>query len=161
VLLHTLDEGFRPLPPDDNPHRNKPASVKKLKKSDGCWGTHKVILGWMLDTMLMTIELPMYRQLHLRKILASIEPNQKWITVKKWQKRQKLIGELRFMAITILGAQGLFSLLQEAFQHNSREVPDTLQDARPGYMELYSNWNQNYRELATPVPLIWAASGSP
>ena len=35
ILLHALDEVFRPLAPGDNPHRQEPASVKKFRKGDG------------------------------------------------------------------------------------------------------------------------------
>ena len=34
VLLHALDAVLRGLHPEDNPHRQEPASVKKMKKGD-------------------------------------------------------------------------------------------------------------------------------
>jgi hypothetical protein len=58
VLLTTLDEVFRPLEPSNSTHRQELTSVKKLLKGDGYWETCKLILGWILDTVWMTLELP-------------------------------------------------------------------------------------------------------
>jgi hypothetical protein len=85
VLLHSLDNILRPLEPGDNPHRTEPASAKKLAQGDGYWETRKTILGWILDTIAMTIELPAHRRDRLRAILASIPPTQKQLSVRKWQ----------------------------------------------------------------------------
>ena len=53
-----MDKVFYPLDPDDIPHRQEPASIKKLWKGDGAWDTRKIILGWIIDTTKGTIELP-------------------------------------------------------------------------------------------------------
>jgi hypothetical protein len=116
ILLHTLDEVFRPLEKSDGPHRKEPASVKKLKQGDGYWCTRKMVLGWIIDTVQMTIELPPHRMARLQTLLASIPPHQKRTTVKKWQQ---LLGELRSMTLALPGSRGLFSLLQEALRHHS------------------------------------------
>jgi hypothetical protein len=116
VLLHTLDELFRPLEGADNPHRREPASTKKLGKGDAYWETRKLILGWILDTLRMTIEMPQRRVDRLREILDSIPPDQKRTTIKKWHK---LLGELRSMSLALPGARGLFSMLQEALRHQA------------------------------------------
>jgi hypothetical protein len=134
VLLHTLDEVFRPLEAGDNPFRNEPTSVKKLLKGDGYWETRKLILGWILDTLRMTVELPAHRAERLQEILDSIPHNQKRTSVKKWHK---VLGELRSMSLAIPGSRGLFSLLQEALRHQAnkrirltRGVHDCLDDFR-------------------------------
>ena len=57
-LLHALDHILRPLDSADSPHRNHAASVKKLLKGDACLITRKVLLGWIVDTLLGTLELP-------------------------------------------------------------------------------------------------------
>jgi hypothetical protein len=91
-----------------------------------------MILGWIIDTILMTIELPEHWQTCLRKILDSIPPGQKCVSIAKWQK---LLGKLHSMTIAIPGARGMFSLLQEAFPHNAngrlrlcQGVHDTIAD---------------------------------
>jgi hypothetical protein len=113
-LLHSLDEVFLALAPDDNPNRQESASVKKLLKGDGRWATRKVVLGWVLDTVARTIELPPHRIAHLHDLLHSIAPSQKRVSTKHWHQ---LLGELRSMTLGLTGAQGLFSTLQECFRH--------------------------------------------
>jgi hypothetical protein len=72
TLLHSLDEVLRPLDDLDDPFRKEPASVKKLKQGDAAWGTRKLVLGWVLDTVLMTLELPHHRKERLKSILDEI-----------------------------------------------------------------------------------------
>ena len=115
-----MDKVFRPLDPDNNPHRQEPALVKKLLKGDGTWDTQKIILDWILDTVNGTIKLPLHRVARLNAILASVTPKMKVITVQQWHK---ILEELRFMSIVIPGARGLFSLLQEAFRHVEVDCP--------------------------------------
>ena len=120
ALLHALDLIFRPLGAHDNPHRQEPASIKKLLQGDGAWRTRKILLGWLIDTIHGTIELPPHRIERLNEILASISPAQKVVSLQHWHK---MLGELRSMALAIPGARGLFSLLQEAFRHVDKDRP--------------------------------------
>ena len=93
------------------------------------------VLGWIIDTLKMTIELPPHRVERLNEILASMPRSQKRVSVKKWQQ---VLGELRSMSIAIPGSRGLFSLLHEALRHQepgarirlSRGVHDCLDDFR-------------------------------
>jgi hypothetical protein len=110
VLLHTLDRVFRLLDSGDSEHCQEPASVKKMHKGDAMWSTRKVILGWILDSIELTLELPCHRVACLFELLDSVVPSQRRVSTKKWQK---LIGELRSI---VLGAQGLFSFLQLALK---------------------------------------------
>ena len=88
TLFHCVDSIFRPNGPNDK-WRKEPNSIKKLLQGDAFWSTQKVILGWLIDTVAMTISLPIHRQerllellhealklrkierLHLQKLLAS------------------------------------------------------------------------------------------
>ena len=45
--------------------RNEAVSMKKLLKGDGAWETRKLILGWIVDTVRQTIELPRKSQARL------------------------------------------------------------------------------------------------
>jgi hypothetical protein len=85
ILLHTLDAVFRPLDESDGPHGKEPASVKKLQQGDAHWETHKLILGWVVDTLKMTIELPSHRKERLQEILESFPITQKRCSIKRWQ----------------------------------------------------------------------------
>ena len=58
ILLHAIDDVFRPLDQADSPFRREPVSLKKLKKGDCSWSTVKEVLGWVINTVDMTIHLP-------------------------------------------------------------------------------------------------------
>jgi len=97
--------------------------------------SRKLVLGWIIDTVAATIELPPHRKARLLEVLDSIKTNQKRVSAKQWHK---LLGELRSMTMAIPGGQGLFSTLQEAFRHPEKDgrlrlrqhVHDFLQDFR-------------------------------
>lgn len=134
VLLHVIDSLFRPLSPDDHPSRKEPVSVKKAMQGDAYWETRKVVLGWLIDTVQLTLELPERRRKRLHEILASIPLHQRRTSVRKWHK---ILGELRSMAIALPGARGMFSQLQLALQRApahrvrlDRGVHDAIQDFR-------------------------------
>ena len=88
ILLHGIDDVFRPLDKRDIPHRREPVSLKKLRKGDCSWSTVKKVLGWVIDTANMTIHLPERRVKRLADILASLSPTQKPTSTKKWHKAQ-------------------------------------------------------------------------
>ena len=70
--LHINDRIFRPNDLHDNPtSRREPISMKKLAKGDACWSTRKLILGWLLDTIAGTIELPPHRKDRLLALLTN------------------------------------------------------------------------------------------
>ena len=114
VLLHAIDSIFRPLDKDDDPLRREPVSMKKLLQGDCTWSTIRNVLGWIVDSVAMTISLPQHRQERLAEILASIPTTQRRISTKKWQ--HKVLGELRSMSIALPGARHLFSHMQSALQ---------------------------------------------
>ena len=58
ILLHAADKVFRPTDHQDKHQRREPVSIKKLRKGDMSWHTAKQILGWLIDTTAMTIQLP-------------------------------------------------------------------------------------------------------
>jgi hypothetical protein len=82
-----------------------------MLKGDATWATHKIILGWLMDTCATTVHLPPRRVVCLFELLDSISPKQRRTMVNKWQK---LMGELHSMVLAIPGGKGLFSVLQEA-----------------------------------------------
>ena len=58
VLFHCVFNVFCPPNAADNGWKKDPNSAKKLRKGDGALETVKVVLGWLIDTMEGTIELP-------------------------------------------------------------------------------------------------------
>jgi hypothetical protein len=115
--LHAIDAVFEPLSPQDPPHRKEPASVKKMLKGDACWATTKRILGWDLDTVAGTLNLPPHRIERLHELLDAISPPNRRVSVKTWHK---LLGELRSMSPALPGSRGLFSILQAALSKADR-----------------------------------------
>ena len=116
-LLHSVDQVFRPNDFYDNTLRREPVSLKKLNKGDMSWSTVKQILGWIINTSSMTLHLPPHRSQRLHNILASIPPQQKRISTKKWHK---ILGELRSMSLALPGARHLFSTMQHALSLKSQ-----------------------------------------
>ena len=159
VLLHGIDEVFRPLDKTDSPHRREPVSLKKLRKGDCSWSTVKEVLGWVIDTASMTIHLPERRVKRLADILASLPPTQKQTSVKKWHK---VLGELRSMSLAMPGARHLFSHLQNALSAKmggrlslTRDVHQALNDFR----WLFHDITSRPTRLAELIPLAAAAEG--
>ena len=95
----------------DKLSRRDPISVKKLKKGDCSWTTLETMLGWILDTVNMTIKLPQHCVEQLEEILSEIPRTQKRISVRKWHK---VLGELWSMSLALPGSRNLFSHMQEA-----------------------------------------------
>jgi len=120
LLLEAVDDIFRPLEPTDRSTRKEPISVKKLLKGDGYYTTRKVVLGWLIDTLARTIELPSHRVVRLREMLSSVGPNQSTVSRRKWQQ---VLGELRSMSLALPASRGMFSQLQAVLTHSPDPKP--------------------------------------
>jgi hypothetical protein len=122
LLLHAVDDVFRPLSSRDDPARHEPVLVKKLAAGDCSWGTIKQVLGWIIDSVDMTIALPPHRTARLLEVLDSFPPNQKRTSPTRWHAA---FGELRSMALALPGARNIFSSMQNALstQLKNRIVP--------------------------------------
>jgi hypothetical protein len=116
ILMEAIDDVLWPVDDQDEPYRREPISVDKLQKGDACWETRKKILGMIIDTVLMTLELPPRRQQRLSALLDSIHPSQKCLSLNAWHR---LLGKLRSMSIALPGARGLFSAMQAAIRTNA------------------------------------------
>jgi hypothetical protein len=166
ALMHALDKVFRKVDELDNPHRQEPASLKKLLKGDATWSTRKAVLGWVLDTVEKTLELPAHRIDRLREILNSILPSQKRVSVQKWHK---VLGEIHSMSLALPGTRGLLSVLQEALCHKShdgkrlrlhRPVHDFLDDFRWLAKEVGSRPTSIDELVAQPPSMFVATDAS-
>jgi hypothetical protein len=69
----------------------------------------KKILGWIVDTIKMTVELTQHHIVRLFELLDSVSLGQRRASINKWEK---LLGELRSMVLAIPGGRGLFSMMQ-------------------------------------------------
>jgi hypothetical protein len=88
TLLAAVDQVFRPAFTDEGQHRQEPSSTKKLGKGNGYWSTQKKILGWFLDTVAGTIQLPQRWLEWLQNILDSLPHTKQRIgTIQLPQRR--------------------------------------------------------------------------
>ena len=119
TLLHAIDDVFRPLSPNDSPHRQEPVSMKKLLQGDCSWSTCKTVLGWVINTVSQTLTLPPPRVDALADILASIPLSQRRTSTTKWHS---ILGQLRSMSLALPGSRNVFSALQLALasRHKGR-----------------------------------------
>jgi len=150
-LLHAIDAVFRPLDDQDNPTRKHVPSVKKLLKGDAYLCTRKVILGWIVDTLRGTLELPPHRIQRLHDIFASLRHKTR-VTPATWHK---VLGELRSMSLGIPGSRGLFSLLQEGFRHSDRHrirITRAMRDQLDDFEHLAHDLSSRPTALAELVP---------
>ena len=108
-LLHAVD-AILAQPTIDEKHRNEAISLKKLLKGDGSWNTRKLVLGWIIDTIRQTIELPAHRKESLAQIFTDLK-GAKRVSNKSWMS---ILGKLRFVSVAIPGSAGLFCALQLA-----------------------------------------------
>lgn len=116
ILMHTIDQIFRPLSPSDGPAHKEPISVKKLRQGDASWTTVALVLGWVVDTLEHTIRLPPHRVQRLLAIFEDLRHVRR-VSLKKWRQ---VLGELRSMVLAIPGGRGLFSVLQTGFRFSDR-----------------------------------------
>jgi hypothetical protein len=118
----------------------------------------------IVDSVQQTLELPPWRMLRLVGILAELPWSKTRITTKRWQQ---ILGELRSMVLAVPGLRGLFSLLQEALRHETRQricltthMHDFLDGVRWIVQDLH-NRPTGLRELVdTPVAAIGASDAA-
>ena len=132
TLFHSIDSVFRPNGPADT-SRKEPNSLKKFLQGDAYWSTQKIILGWFLDTVSMTISLPPHRQVRLLNLLETVLKQHHIEQVDI----QKLLGELRSMSLALPGSKGCFSFLQNALKEQNNTITIT-ENMRVQLQDFYS-----------------------
>ena len=91
--------------------------MSKLNKGDARWSTRKCLLGWVIDTVRETIELPNHRRTHLLDILATLLSKRR-VSLKTWQQS---LGQIRSMILALPGGQGFFSSLYTGLTQHSTD----------------------------------------
>ena len=159
LLLRAVDQIFRPNDFYDSQFRREPVSIKKLKQGDVSWNTVKTVLGWIINTSSMTIELPEHRAERLAEILASIPTSQKRIAVRKWHK---ILGELRSMSLALPGARNMFSQMQLALSDVKKTrvaLTKGVHQALNDFRWMHKNITSRPTRIAEVVPLSASAIG--
>jgi hypothetical protein len=157
LLLQAVDDVFCPLSHGDGPDRREPVSMKKLAAGDCSWGTVKQVLGWVIDTVDMTIALPPHRATRLLEILDSFPPSQRRTSTKRWHGA---LGELRLMALALPGARHIFSSMQNALSTQSKNrhaLGNGVHDALANIQWMHSNISTRPTRIAelVPLPPVW------
>jgi len=104
--MDAIDEVLKS--PEDLPGATEPISDKKQGLGNGFLNPRKLTLGWLIDALKKTLELPLHRQQCVLSLLAKFL-SRKRCTLLCWQK---LLGELRFVSPGVAGSRGLFGILQ-------------------------------------------------
>ena len=151
VLFHCIDMVFRAPDDQDDEWKKDPISLKKLLKGDGALETVKVILGWLVDTVAGTIELPPNRVERLKEILAAFPRSRKTCPKKDLHK---LVGELRSMILALPGGVGCLSWLQETLKTANKRVylNQHFHDAIEDFKWLAEDISSRPTRLAEVVP---------
>ncbi len=109
TLLSSLDTVFHDPAPTN---RRQILSASKLSKGDATFSTQKCLIGWDIDTHLMTLSLPAHRLEGMSELIHSIL-HRKRVSRMAWQR---LLGTLRSTSPALYGAKHLFSTLQHALR---------------------------------------------
>ena len=158
-LLHAIDDVFRPNDGNDSEFRREPVSLKKLRAGDCSWDTVKLVLGWVIDTVTMTIHLPQHRVDRLWEILNTIPRHQKRTSVKKWHQ---VLGELRSMSIALPGSRHMFGRLQNALTLKGKgrvSLKKGVHQALDDFRWIADDLSTRPTRIAELVPLAPAAEG--
>jgi len=109
TFLNALDTVFHDPTPTN---RRQLVSASKLDKGDATFATQKRILGWDIDTHVMTLSLPSHRLEGMTELINNIL-DRKRVSRTTWQR---LLGTLRSTSPALYGAKHLFSTLQHALR---------------------------------------------
>lgn len=119
VLLHRIDQVFRPSDAQDSAIRKEPISTKKLDKQDASWQTVKRKLGWDFALRSRRLLIPPHRR---EKVLADLRDTlgKRRVSLKVFQS---VVGQLQSLVQGLPGSRGQFSLLYDAItKHDGDRV---------------------------------------
>ena len=156
-LLAAVDDVLAQPTPGEN--RTEALSIKKILKGDSSWSTRKTILGWIIDTVRQTIELPPHRKLELAQIFTDLASSKR-VSHKKFQR---VLGKLRFVSTAIKGSAGLFSALQLALNRSKKgriRITDALRSHLNAFASLAASLCRRPTHLAELIPERPAFAGT-
>ena len=96
--MHTIDDVLEPQP--NHPTQKEAATVKNMKKGEAAWVTRKTALGWVVDSLSKTLEMPPHHTERLQKIFDDLL-DWKRAGQKQWEH---VLGKLRFVSVAIPAA---------------------------------------------------------
>ena len=117
------------------------------------------MLGWIINTINGTIQLPPHRVERLSELLSSIPRSQKRISARKWYK---VLGELRSMALALPGSRNLFSLMQLVLKEKVGQrvsLKNDVHQALDDFRWMLNDISHRPTRIAEVVPLNASAVG--
>ena len=147
-LWHTVDRVLA-QPAETSEDQPEAISIKKLRKGDRSWTAHKTLLGWVVDTMRKTLELPPHWKLELAKLLDGPCRARRI----KQKHCERVPGKLRFMA----AATRLFGALQLALNNSKNgrvPVNRELKDHLCAFARLAADVGRQPTHLAEIVEIV-------
>ena len=152
AMLHGIHSVFPPPEISGHPGED-PISQKKLAQGDGTWEHTKEILGWMLNGLTYTIQLPQPKCAVITKQIKAILR----MTACPLNTFQKLAGKLQHVSLAILGGRGLFSPIHNAMHGNPTFIRLT-----PILISTFKDWRTLVQDLANnPTPILLLVADYP
>ena len=109
AVLHGVHSVFPP--PEVTGHQGEdPISQKKMTQGDGTWDTMKEILGWIVNGVDFTIQLPPTKCDKITTLIKQVR-RMKACPLTKYQE---LAGKLQHASFAIVGGKGLLSPIHAA-----------------------------------------------
>lgn len=118
ALLHGIHSVF-PTPERSGHTGADPVSLKKLMAGDGLWETRKEILGWILDGVERTIELPPDK---VEKIVGILNDARRQQRLPR-KAFESLRGKLRHATLGIPAGRALMGPLDTVLRHTPERSP--------------------------------------
>jgi hypothetical protein len=112
ATLHAIHSVFPSPAATGTPDAKDPVSIKKLQKGDGRWDTRKEVLGYMLDGIRRTVQLPTDRAEDLLKEIRSILRKQR-VPIKRFRS---IAGRLQHAARILPAARAFFTPINMALR---------------------------------------------
>jgi hypothetical protein len=119
----------------------------------------KLVLGWIINTVCMTIVLPPHQVARLLEILTSFPSSQRWTSLKHWHAA---LGKLRLMALALPGSRNIFSSMQNAISTQSKgriALAKGVHDALDDFRWMHANITECPTRIAEVIPLLPVAEG--
>jgi hypothetical protein len=128
ATLHAIHSIFQPPAETGTPGAKDPISEKKLAQGDARWDTKKEILGYWLDGIDRTIQLPPSRAADLLREIKAVLKKRR-IPLKRFRS---LVGRLQHAARILPSARAFFTPLNNAL----RGLPDFIGLSRTGEVRI-------------------------
>ena len=151
-MLHGVHAIF-PLPAVTGHNGYDPIAESKLEKGDGTWEYEKEILGWLINGLHGTIQLPPNKFNDICALLRKLLKKHR-VTLNEFQR---LAGKLKNSAMGIPGGKSLFTLIYMAMSGDPEFIKIT-----PLLRQWFEDWRCLVQCMArTPTNVLKLVVNTP